>query len=63
MQGAPLSKFMETHGALRLFEFNINMFRWYLDIDSLNDVREEMEDSGLILSSEIEPLQFSKPQL
>ena len=56
---APLSKFMEATGALRPFEFNEKMYRWDVPDEHLNEVREALEPSGLVLSSETEPLQIN----
>lgn len=55
----PLSKFMEATGALRPFEFNEKMYRWDVPDETLNEVREALEPSGLILSSDVEPLQIN----
>ena len=56
---APLSKFMEVTGALRPFEFNEKMHRWDVPEKQLKEVREALEPSGLVLSSEAEPLQIN----
>lgn len=56
---APLSKFMEAAGVLRPFEFNEKMYRWDVPEKQLKEVREALESSGLVLSSEAEPLQIN----
>lgn len=56
---APLSKFMETAGSLQSCEFNHKMYRWDVPDENLGEVREALDPSGLILSSEAEPLQIN----
>jgi hypothetical protein len=55
-RGAPLSKFMEATGSLRPCEFNEKMYRWDILDENINEVRNELEPSGLVLSSPAEPL-------
>ena len=57
-RGRPLSKTIETTGTLRPFALNKKMYRWDVPKERLNEAREELEWSGLILSSEAEPLQM-----
>lgn len=52
----PLSTFMKETGVLRPCELNKKMHRWDVPPERLKEVRETLEPSGLILSSEAEPL-------
>ena len=55
-QGRPLSEFMEKVGDLRPSDFHAGMYRWDVPIERLDVVRQELEPSGLILSSPTPPL-------
>jgi len=55
----PLSKFMEATGVLQPFKYNKKMYRWDVPDENLNAVREALEPSGLILSSDAEPLRIN----
>ena len=51
-----LSSYLENHGQLSEIKNSQNMFRWNLTTSELDNVRSDLEDSGLILSSETKPL-------
>lgn len=58
-RGTPLRKFIDAEGSLQRCEFNEKMYRWDVPEENLNAVRVALEPSGLILSSEAEPLQIN----
>ena len=51
-----LSNYIESHGELIEIKNSKTMFRWNLTTDMLINVRHDLENSGLIISSETEPL-------
>lgn len=55
-QNKTLSHYLESHGQLTAIANSQNMFRWDLTADKLGKVRSELEGSGLILSSDTEPI-------
>ena len=55
----PLSGFMTETGTLRSCDFNEQMYRWDVPKERLEEVQGALESSGLILSSEVEPLRIN----
>ncbi len=55
-RNAALWKFMREEGSLMQCEFSDKMFRWDVPEQNLSEVRAALEPSGLVLSSEAEPL-------
>ncbi len=55
-QDRPLSEFMTANGSLRPFQFQNEMYQWDVPVEMIEEVREQLEPSGLILSAETHPL-------
>lgn len=51
-----LSSYLDSHGQISTVVNSNKMFRWDLTNDELDNVRHDLEDSGLILSSETQPI-------
>lgn len=55
-QGRPLSEYMKKVGNLKVTEYNDKIYRWTVPAERLEKVRQDLEPSGLVLSSPHPPL-------
>jgi hypothetical protein len=55
LQGRPLSDFMERVGTLGTSRFHDRVYRWDVPRRNLESTRQQLEPSGLVLSSPAEP--------
>jgi hypothetical protein len=55
LQGRPLSDFMERVGTLRTSRFHDRVYRWDVPRENLESARQQLEPSGLVLSSSAKP--------
>ena len=56
MNGGTLGDYIATHGTLARNLHNSVLHRWHVPDDIIDQVRIDLEHSGLILASETEPL-------
>lgn len=61
-QNRPLAEYMKRVGELKMTEYSGRVYRWTVPAERLGWVRQDLEPSGLILSSVRPPLLLSAQQ-